>query len=101
MAKKLMIISWLALNTIGFAGIFVNWPKLFLLIVVPISIVILIASFFKEEANVEKRELESFRAYINSGIDGATSEIQRLKGETTEAPIEEQREELYYIEESY
>ncbi len=75
MAKKLMIISWLALNIIGFAGIFVNWPKLFLLIVVPILLVILITSFFKEETNVEKRELESFRAYINSGIDGAAEKI--------------------------
>ena len=75
MAKKLMIISWLALNIIGFTGIFVNWSKLFLLIVVPVLLVVLIASFFKEEANVEKRELESFRAYINSGIDGAAEKI--------------------------
>lgn len=75
MAKKLMIISWLTLNIIGFVGIFVNWPKLFLLIVVPVLLVVLIASFFKEEANVEKRELESFRAYINSGIDGAAEKI--------------------------
>ena len=75
MAKKLMIISWLALNIIGFAGIFVNWSKLFLLIIVPALLTILIASFFKEEANVEKRELESFRAYINSGIDGAAEKI--------------------------
>lgn len=75
MAKKLMIISWLTLNIIGFAGIFVNWSKLFLLIVVPVLSVVLIASFFKEEANVEKRELENFRAYINSGIDGAAEKI--------------------------
>ena len=75
MAKKLMIISWLALNIIGFTGIFVNWPKLFLLIIVPVLLVILIASFFKEAANVEKRELENFRAYINSGIDGAAEKI--------------------------
>lgn len=75
MAKKLMIISWLTLNIIGFAGIFVNWSKLFLLIVVPVLLVVLIASFFKEAANVEKRELESFKAYINSGIDGAAEKI--------------------------
>jgi hypothetical protein len=75
MAKKLMIISWLALNIIGFTGIFVNWPKLFLLIIVPVLLVVLIASFFKEAANVEKRELENFRAYINSGIDGAAEKI--------------------------
>lgn len=75
MAKKLMIISWLALNIIGFAGIFVNWHKLFLLIVVPVLLVVLITSFFKEATNVEKRELESFRAYINSGIDGAAEKI--------------------------
>ena len=75
MAKKLMIISWLALNIIGLAGIFVNWSKLFLLIVVPVLLVVLIASFFKEATNVEKRELENFRAYINSGIDGAAEKI--------------------------
>ena len=75
MAKKLMIISWLALNIIGFAGIFVNWPKLFLLIVVPVLLAVLIASFFKEAANVEKRELENFRAYINSSIDSAAEKI--------------------------
>lgn len=75
MAKKLMIISWLALNIIGFTGIFVDWSRLFLLIAVPILLIILVASFFKEASNTEKRELESFRAYINSGIDGAAEKI--------------------------
>ena len=75
MAKKLMIISWLALNIIGFAGIFVNWSKLFHLIIVQIQLVVLVASFFKEEEKNKKRELESFRAYINSGIDGAAEKI--------------------------
>ena len=75
MAKKLMIISWLVLNIIGFAGIFVDWSRLFLLIVVPILLIILVASFFKEASNTEKRELESFRAYINSGIDDAAEKI--------------------------
>lgn len=61
MTKWLMFISYLILCIIDFTGIFIKWPKSFLLITVPILLVILIASFFKEEANAEKRELENLK----------------------------------------
>ena len=59
MAKRLMFILYLILCIIDFTGIFIKWPKPFLLITVPILLVILIALFFTEEANAKKRELEN------------------------------------------
>lgn len=61
MAKWLMFISYLILCIIDFAGNFIKQPKPFLLITVPILLVILIASFFKEEANAKKREFENLK----------------------------------------
>lgn len=61
MTKRLMFISYLILCIIDFTSIFIKWPKPFLLITVPILLVILIALFFKEEANAEKRELENLK----------------------------------------
>lgn len=54
MAKKLMIISYLLLDAIGIAGIFVKFPQPFLIATVPTLTIICIASFFNEEANAEK-----------------------------------------------
>lgn len=61
MAKWLMYISYLILSVIAYVGIFIKWPRPFLLTAVPTLIVILIASFFKEEANAEKREFENLK----------------------------------------
>lgn len=61
MARWLMFISYLILFIIAYVGIFIKWPKPFLLVIIPILLVILIASFFKEEANAEKRELENLK----------------------------------------
>lgn len=55
MAKKLMVISYLLLDAIGIAGIFVKFPQPFLIATVPTLTIICIASFFKEEVNAEKR----------------------------------------------
>lgn len=61
MAKWLLFISCMILCVIAFIGLFINLPKPFLLIVIPILTIIIIISFFKEEANVEKRELENLK----------------------------------------
>lgn len=61
MAKKLMIISYLLLDAIGIAGIFVKFPQPFLIATMPTLTIICIASFFKEEANAEKREAENLK----------------------------------------
>lgn len=59
MARWLMFISYIILCIIAVLGIFIQWPRLFLLIVVPILLIVLVASFFKEEANAEKRAIEN------------------------------------------
>ena len=61
MARWLMFISYIILFIIAILGIFIKWPRPFLLIIVPILLIILVASFFKEEANAEKRAIENLK----------------------------------------
>jgi hypothetical protein len=59
MTKWLLFISCMSLCVITFIGLFIKLPKPFLLIVLPILTITIVVSFFKEEANAEKRELEN------------------------------------------
>jgi len=61
MARWLMFISYIILFIIAILGIFIKWPRPFLLITVPILLIILVASFFKEESNAEKRAIENLK----------------------------------------
>ena len=61
MARWLMFISYIILFIIAILGIFIKWPRPFLLTIVPILLIILVASFFKEESNAEKRAIENLK----------------------------------------